>query len=43
MYLYISAQGFDCCPKVFTQKGNGEIEFVHDLDVPRDEDDTKVT
>ncbi|KAH3861568.1 actin-related protein 2/3 complex subunit 1A-A-like [Dreissena polymorpha] len=37
------AVGFDCCPKIFTQKPNGNIEFVHDLDIPKGADDSKMT
>ncbi|KAL4241128.1 Actin-related protein 2/3 complex subunit 1A [Mactra antiquata] len=35
--------GFDCCPKLFTQRPNGEIEFVHDLDVPKEADESKMS
>lgn len=35
--------GFDCCPKVYTQKSNGDIEYVHDLDVPREGEGGKIS
>lgn len=39
----LAVAGFDCCPKLFTQKPNGDIEFVHDLDVPKDGSEAKVS
>ncbi|XP_052780749.1 actin-related protein 2/3 complex subunit 1A-A-like [Mya arenaria] len=36
------AVGFDCSPKLFSHAGS-EIKFVHDLDVPKQADESKMT
>merc|ERR1712226_424738 len=36
------AAGYDCCPKLFTVKGDS-IEYVHDLDVPSEGEGGKMS